>query len=160
MKIIIVSDTHDNLANLKKLFLFAKKEKIEFLIHCGDVCQGETLREIEENFEGVFLSLGNADLREDLKKSAKKTKIFEETGEIEINNLKIGFCHQFDFKNKDLEKFDFFFFGHSHWPFLRKEKNCYLANPGNLAGLFFKASFSILDTKKKKIYLKILEKIK
>jgi len=162
MKVAIVSDTHDNLENLKKFFEFAKKEKIEILIHCGDVCNGETLKEIEKNFKEVFLSLGNADLKEDLKKEAKKTKIFEEIGKVEIDGLKIGFCHMFDFNKleKNLEKFDFFFFGHTHWPFLKKEKKCILANPGNLAGAFFKASFAILDTKKKKLYLKILEKIK
>jgi len=58
-----------------------------------------------------------------------------------------------------LENFDFYFFGHTHYPFLKKEKNCFLANPGNLAGLYFKASFALLDTETKKLELKILEKI-
>jgi predicted phosphodiesterase len=43
---------------------------------------------------------------------------------------------------------------------LKKEKNCYLANPGSLAGIFYKATFAILDTRSKKLELKILEKIK
>jgi len=162
MKIAIISDTHDNLENLKKFFNFSKTQKIEILIHCGDVCTGKTLREIEKNFKGIFLSFGNADLREDLKKVAKKTKIFKEKGGIEIENLKIGFCHLFDLKemDKELEKFDFFFFGHTHWPFLKKIKNCILANPGNLAGLYYKATFAILETETKKLKLEILEKIK
>ena len=160
MKISIISDTHDNKENLKKFFEYSKKEKIKILIHCGDVCNGETLKEIEENFEEIYLSLGNADLKDSLIKEAKKTKIFEKEGKIEIDNLKIGFCHIFNLKEKKLENFDFYFFGHTHWPFLKKEKNCYLANPGNLAGLFYKATFAILDTKTKKLELKILEKIK
>jgi len=160
MKIAIISDTHDNLENLKKFFDFAKKKKIKILIHCGDVCNGETLKEIEKNFERIYLSLGNADIKDSILKEAKKTKIFENEGRIEIENLKIGFCHMFNLKEKNLEDFDFYFFGHSHWPFLKKEGNCYLANPGNLAGLFYKATFAILDTKTKKIELKILEKIK
>jgi putative phosphoesterase len=160
MKIAIISDTHDNLENLKKFFEFAKKEKIEILIHCGDVCNGETLKEIEKNFKEIYLCLGNADIKESLLEEAKKTKIFEKEGKIEVSRLKIGFCHMFNLKEKNLEGFDFYFFGHSHWPFLKKEGNCYLANPGNLAGLFYKATFAILDTKTKKIELKILEKIK
>jgi putative phosphoesterase len=160
MKIAIISDTHDNLENLKKFFEFSKKEKIGILIHCGDVCNGETLKEIEKNFKEIYLCFGNADIKDSLLKEAKKTKIFEKEGKIEIENLKIGFCHEFDYKNKNLENFDFYFFGHSHWPFLKKEGNCYLANPGNLAGLFYKATFAILDTKTKKLELKILEKIK
>ncbi len=160
MKVAIISDTHDNLENLKRFFDFAKKNKIETLIHCGDVCGGETLREIENNFEKIYLCLGNADIKDSLLKEAKKTKIFENEGKIEIEGLKIGFCHMFNFKEKNLNDFDFYFFGHSHWPFLKKEKKCFLANPGNLAGLFYKATFAVLDTKTKKLELKILEKIK
>jgi uncharacterized protein len=77
MKIAIISDTHDNLENLKKFFDFAKKEKIKILIHCGDVCNGETLKEIEKNFKEIYLCLGNADIKESLLKEAKKSKIFE-----------------------------------------------------------------------------------
>jgi uncharacterized protein len=160
MKIAIISDTHDNLENLKKFLDFAKKEKIEILIHCGDITNGETLKEIEENFEGrIYLVLGNADIRDSLEKVAKKTTIFEKEGKIEIGKLKIGFSHFFP-QRENLENFDFYFFGHTHWPILKKEKNCYLANPGNLGGLFYKATFGILDTKTKRLELKILEKIK
>jgi putative phosphoesterase len=160
MKIAIISDSHDNLENLKKFFDFTKKEKIKILIHCGDVCNGETLKEIERNFKEIYLCLGNADIKESLLKEAERTRIFEKEGKIEINGLKIGFCHMFNLNEKNLNGFDFYFFGHSHWPFLKKEENCYLANPGNLAGLFYKATFAILDTKTKKLELKILEKIK
>ncbi len=159
MRLAIISDTHDNLENLKKFFDFVKREKIEILIHCGDVCNGETLKEIEKNFDKIFLSLGNADIKESILKEAKKTKIFEKEGKIEIDKLKIGFCHAFNLKERELENFDFYFFGHTHWPFLKKEKSCILANPGNLAGLYFKASFVILDTETKNLELKILEKI-
>jgi putative phosphoesterase len=159
MKIAIISDTHDNLENLKKFCEFAKKEKINTLIHCGDVCDKETLREIEKNFKEIYLCLGNADIKESILKETKKSKIFEKEGKIEIDGLKIGFCHALNFKEKNLENFDFYFFGHTHWPFLKKEGNCYLANPGNLAGLYYKATFAILDTKTKKLELKILEKI-
>lgn len=161
MRIAIVSDTHDNLANLEKFFKFCQKEKIEMLIHCGDVCNDGTLIEIEKNFKNIYLSLGNCDLREAILKIAKKTKIFEEIGEVEIENLKIGFCHKFDFKKncKNLLNFDFFFFGHTHWPFFKKEKNCFLINPGNLANLYYKATFAILEPKTKKIELKVLEKL-
>jgi putative phosphoesterase len=159
MKIAIISDTHDNLENLKKFWNFSKREKIDFLIHCGDVCNSETLKEIEKNFNQIYLSLGNCDIKDEILKETKRTKIFKKEGEIEIENLKIGFCHEFHYNEKNLENFDFYFFGHTHWPFLKEEGNCFLANPGNLAGLFFKATFAILDTKTKNLELKILEKI-
>ncbi len=159
MKIAIISDTHDNLENLRKFFEFSKKEKVKVLIHCGDVCNGNTLKEIEENFKKIYLVLGNADIVDSLFECAKKTKIFQKEGKIKAGKLKIGFCHAFKLKEKNLKDFDFYFFGHTHWPFLKKEKNCYLVNPGNLAGLYYKATFALLDTKTKKLELKILEKI-
>ncbi len=162
MKMAIVSDTHDNLANLKKFLDFSKKEEVKILIHCGDVTKGETLSEIEKNFDGeIYLSLGNADILDSIFKISRKTKIFEKIGELTLEKMKIGFCHKFDFNQKKpfLKNYDFFFFGHTHWPFLKKEGNCILANPGNLAGLYFKASFALFETKTKKIELKILEKL-
>lgn len=162
MKIAIISDTHDNLENLKKFLSFSEKEKIEILIHCGDVCTGETLETIEKKCKRIFLTLGNCDSERSLLDVTKKTKIFKKDGEMKIRNLRIGFCHFFDLKEKEeiLKNFDFFFFGHTHWPFLKKEKNCILANPGNLAGVFYKATFAVLETKTKKLELRLLEKIK
>jgi putative phosphoesterase len=160
MKIAIISDTHDNLENLKKFLNFAKKEKIEVLIHCGDVTNGDTLKEIEENFEGrIYLVLGNADIKDSLEKEAKRTKIFEKEGKIEIEGFKIGFSHFSPKTKKALGNFDFYFFGHTHWPTLKKKESCILANPGNLAGLYFKPSFAILETKTKNLELKLLERI-
>lgn len=161
MKIAIISDTHDNLENLSKFLDFAKKEKIELLIHCGDVTNDYTLKEIEKKFPGeIFLSLGNGDVKESLLAAVKKTKIFENLGKIEIEKLKIGFCHQI-FKTKfQYQDYDFFFFGHTHYPSLWQAKNCILANPGNLAGIFFKATFALFDSKTKKIELKLLERLK
>lgn len=162
MKVAIISDTHDNLANLKIFFDYCQKEKIKTLIHCGDVTKGETLKEIENYFEEIFLSLGNCDNRESIIKEKQKSKIFEEMGKIEINGLKVGLTHQLAAVEKKINfsEFDFFFFGHTHYPDLKEKTEYQIANPGNLAGLYFKATFAILDTTTKKLELKILEKIK
>jgi hypothetical protein len=163
MKIAIISDTHDNLENLKKFFNFSKKENANILIHCGDVCTRETLREIEKNFDRVYLSFGNADILESLLSlgDSEKIKFFENVGKTEIDNLKIGFCHFPTLAQEFFEKdnFDFFFFGHTHRPQWEEKEGKILANPGTLAGLYFKATFAILDTKTKNLELKILEKI-
>jgi len=163
MKIAITSDTHNNLANLERFLNFTQKEKIETLIHCGDVCNDQTLLFIEEKFLGdIYLSLGNCDLKEEILKASKRTNIFENFGKIKIEKIKIGFSHQFNFDQEKsrLDTFNFFFFGHTHFPSLKKARKCFLVNPGNLAGLFYKATFAVLDTKTKKLELKILEKIK
>lgn len=164
MKIAIISDTHDRISSLEKFLSFAKEKKIGILFHCGDICRTETLKRIINDFEGkVFLVLGNADIREKILKFKEnpKIKIFENFGEVEIESLKIGFCHLLELALKKCQKknYDFIFYGHTHKPWMESKKNCILVNPGNLAGLFYKATFAILETQKRKVSLIILEKI-
>ncbi len=149
MKIAIISDTHDNLQNLRVFFDFAKKEDIEAIIHCGDTAHGETLEEILKNFSGrIFLSFGNMDFREEFEifKKNERLKIFKEFGEAEIGGIKIGFCHFPELAMKRCAEYDYVFYGHTHKPWLEKIGYCFLANPGNLAGQYFAASFAVLDT--------------
>jgi len=163
MKIAIISDTHDNLATLKIFLKFAKENKIQTLIHCGDVATGETLSYIAAEFgNSIYVAEGNMDFGHELEITAKKlpnVSYFKGFGQTEINGLQIGFCH---FKETALhhcqtEKFDFVFYGHTHKPWEENINHCCLANPGNLAGQFYKATFAVLDVGTKQLDLKILE---
>jgi len=159
MKVAIISDTHDKIDALKKLFEFTKKQGIEILIHCGDVCRGETLKEISKNFKKVYLCWGNGEILESFEESLENVEIFENVGSLEIEGLKICFSHFPNIAKKEFEKgiFDFVFFGHTHFPSLKEENGKYLANPGSLS--FFNPTFAILDTKEKKLELKFLKEI-
>ncbi len=167
MKIAIISDTHDNLANTKKAADFIKKENIRTVIHCGDIFKPETVEEILKVFKGklyIVFSLADASfsgISENSFKSFKRVKIFEEFGEIKIGGKKIAFCH-FPEIAEDLakkKKHDLVFYGHTHKPWLEKIGKTKLINPGNLAGIFYKATFAVYDAKIDKLELKILEKI-
>jgi len=151
-KIAIISDSHDNLPNIQKFLTFCRKNNVKAMLHCGDISSLKTYDYLQENFDGeIFAVEGNAD-QIDL----PKKQIFQ------IENLKIGLTHlkalakNLLIKNPNL---DFIFYGHTHKPWIEHMNNCYLANPGTLAGMFYKASFAILDTKTKKLELKILDKI-
>ncbi|MEM5810062.1 MAG: YfcE family phosphodiesterase [Candidatus Aenigmatarchaeota archaeon] len=167
MKIAIISDTHDNLINIQKAMDFIKKEDVGVIIHCGDVSNLFTLNEILKNFQGEFyLSLGNADDdslkdKEILKKS-KNLKIYENFGEFEMEGKKIAFSHfpQVCQNLSQLQKYDFVFYGHTHKPLEEKIGKTRLINPGNLAGLYYKASFAIYDSREDSLKLKILEMLK
>ena len=85
-------------------------------------------------------------------------KVFEESGQIKIGGKKIAFCH-FPEIGRDLaktQKYDLVFYGHTHKPWEEKIGKTRLVNPGNIAGLFFRPSFAIYDTKTGKLELKIL----
>ncbi|MDI6883388.1 MAG: YfcE family phosphodiesterase [Patescibacteria group bacterium] len=165
MKIAIISDTHENLTNFEKFASFAKKENIKNLIHCGDAHNKEKLETLINAFDGeIFYVLGNADIKEQILelKDNPKIKIFKSFGEIEIDKIKMAFCHCLnDAKNIcQTKRYNFVFYGHTHKPWLEEINNCILANPGNLAGSYYKASFAVLDTETKNLSLKILEEIK
>jgi putative phosphoesterase len=156
MKIAIVSDTHNNWANFKKAIEWIKKEKIQLILHCGDISSQETIDDAQKLFDGEIKFIkGNADF--DLKLPDKI--------ELEIGGKKIVFCH-FPAEAKKLAqsgKFDLVFYGHTHRPWDEKVGECHMINPGELAGQFYKPTFAVYDTGPKgcpgKLELKILEKL-
>lgn len=171
MKIAIISDTHDNLANTKKAVAWIKNEKIRIIIHCGDIFKPETIREIQNIFKGkmhIIFSPADAsfsDIPGDSFEKFKQVKVWSDFGEIKIDKKKIAFCH-FPEIAEDLAKrqeHDFVFYGHTHKPWIRTLRRgsgqVKLVNPGNLAGIFYKATFAVYDSKTDKLELKILEKL-
>ena len=67
MKIAIVSDTHNNWANFKKAIDWIKNEKIQLILHCGDISSQETIDEAIKYFvDEIKFVKGNADFNLDL----------------------------------------------------------------------------------------------
>jgi uncharacterized protein len=156
MKIAIVSDTHNNWANFKKALDWIKKEKIQLILHCGDISSQETIDEAKKYFGGdIKFVKGNADWNLDL----------PEKMEIEFNGKKIAFCHFPDIAKKLAQsgKYDLVFYGHTHRAWDERvpsgRGNCHMVNPGELAGQFYKAAFAVYDTATGNLELKILEKL-
>jgi len=168
MKIAIISDSHDNIPNLKKAIDFIKKEKIKTILHCGDVCAPATLKEVFSNFKGkVYIVFGNVDgdhfnMTKLSFEKLSDVKILGEIGELTLGGKKIAFTHYPKFA-KGLAatgNYDIVFYGHSHKPWEEKINNTKLVNPGNLAGIFYKPTFAIYNTKTGKLELKILQNLK
>ena len=118
MKLLIISDSHGNIANLKHVMGFAKKLKIDTVIHCGD---WNTIKSVDTvlSFEiPLYTVLGNADIdpavSEKLKVNSKKFS--ESFLELQPGERKIGITH----KPSDVKKFfagsklDIIFTGHYH----------------------------------------------
>jgi putative phosphoesterase len=78
-----------------------------------------------------------------------------------LGGLKIGFCHHKEtgLARAKNHKFDLIFYGHTHKPWIEDIDGIQFANPGTLAGMFYKAAFAVLDTKAKKLDLKIVERM-
>lgn len=153
MKIAIIADTHDNLANIKRIVKWLNKEKISLILHCGDVASRDTLDKMNKLFRSeIKFVRGNAD--HDLEN-------LQEVKEIEVGGKKIAFTHFLE-KAEDLAvtgKYNLVFYGHTHRPWEEKVGNCRLVNPGEAAGQYNKATFAVYDAVSDKLELKILEKL-
>ncbi|RLC33391.1 YfcE family phosphodiesterase [Candidatus Shapirobacteria bacterium] len=166
MKIAIISDIHDNLANLEKFLNWARKNKIEELIVCGDLCAPATLtKTLAPGFKGrIHLVYGNVcDRSVEMEKAKNFSHLihYGDKGEFEIDGRKVALVHKPD-KAKELaksNKYDIVFYGHTHQPWIETINHTQLINPGTLAGMFSKATFAVWDTDNNKLELKILEKI-
>ena len=160
MLIAIISDSHDNLENLKKFINWSLENKIEKIICLGDVAKIETIKYLALGFSGeIFLVRGNACLYEasELKKY-QNIKYYGEIGQEVIGGLKIAFVHEPEKIKKLTEhNLDFVFHGHTHKPWLEKNGETLVANPGTLGRVYYQASFALLNTETKKLELKLLE---
>ncbi len=164
MKVVIISDSHDHLEQLGIFLNYLKDNEIEKIIHLGDVCKIEYLQNLSQGFSGeIFLVRGNADLyeTEDLR-PLSNIKHFDNLGSITIDKIRIAFVHEPE-KIKRLinnhQSFDFIFHGHTHKPWLKKDGDTIIANPGNLSGIGYAPTFAILNTNNKDLKLNLLSRL-
>ena len=180
MKIVIISDVHNNLVNLKKVLDYCGNKKIKKIICCGDLASQEALDFFCDNFNPpvggeIFYTFGNMDagyvniekfkhLNNDRNIfEYKNAKIFRDYGEMEIEGRKIAFVHYPDKARKLCEsgEYNVVFYGHTHKPWIenietrRKQYlfSCTLLNPGNVANEIYSPTFATWNTKDDKFEL-------
>ena len=160
MKIGLISDTHDNIKNIKAAVRIFTERKVEYAIHAGDI----TTPEAVEAFSGMRLIgvLGNNDIDIEAISSAFQKIKGELRGdfcEFEQDRLVIAVYHGTDFKRRESiiqsGKYDLVIYGHTH-KMENKEiasqdenrKTTIVINPGTANGWFFgyKATAAIFDT--------------
>ena len=143
----IISDTHDNVQNIKKAVEIFKKRNVELVIHCGDVVAPLSVR----FFKGlkVHFVKGNCDGDSaGLRKLAEEDgSVYEgETFEITINDKKIFAAH-LPLIAEQAKGFDYILHGHTHEKRDERIGNTRIINPGgNYAG-DQEHSIAVLDIK-------------
>lgn len=146
MKVVIISDSHGNIANLKLAVGFAEKIKAGAIIHCGD---WDNLKAVEEMFKSntpLYAVLGNADIHpgiEDMLK--KKSKEFNEKYlEVDLYGRKIGIVHNIKDFPFGKNKLDIVFSGHKHFKTENIINGVKVVSPGALHSV--EPSFAVYDT--------------
>lgn len=147
MKILVISDSHGNIANLAHVMGFAKKYGFEAVIHAGDWNTIESVETVLETGIPLYTVLGNADIDPELGKRLKvKGKSFaEDFLEVEVGERKIGITHKPTDNKKFFagKKLDIIFNGHYHSKDESKVLGTKVVRPGaTVTGI----NFAVYDT--------------
>ncbi len=158
MKIGIMSDSHENVPMIKKAVEYFNSEKIEFLIHAGDIISPimtAYLKDLQMEFAGVF---GNNDGEKNLwqkrlSEFGSPAKLSERFSELVLSEKKILLIHEPYLLDAYImsQKYDYIIYGHTHIVDLRREGKTTVINPGETCGYITGSStVALLDTNSKK----------
>jgi uncharacterized protein len=153
MIIAVMSDSHDNIWNLKKALKIIKDESAGMIIHCGDFVAPFMAKELHTAGVPVHGVFGNNDGDQYLLTRFSLTTTTNLTfhglvGQVEINDFNIAFTHErivaegLAFSGN----FKMVCFGHSHEYFLQEIGTTILLNPGEIMGKDGRPGFCLVDT--------------
>jgi putative phosphoesterase len=148
MLIGIVSDTHDNMPQIKKAVNLFNGRRVEHVIHAGDFTSPFTFRVLKDlkcGFTGVF---GNNDGDKLLLLKMSEGRVFNQPHIFELDGKKIVVMHEHHIADAlaDSGHYDVVIFGHTHKPETRKVKKTLLINPGEAGSwLYDKSTAAIAD---------------
>jgi putative phosphoesterase len=161
-KLAVISDVHDNLANLAKALNYIKSNKIDYLICTGDLQSFEAWAELNKLSIPVFAAKGNADEALDLSQFSN-IQVWQNFGEIELAGKKILFSHYPEVVKKIIDHKPSYYHlalnGHSHMPWEENYLNTKLLNPGNVANVRYNPTFAIINLDDLKAQLILLNEI-
>lgn len=153
MRIAILSDTHDQFANLQAAVLYCNAYNVQLLIHCGDLISPFMLDRLASFGGAVHLIYGNNMGDQHLISSWCGTRYPSIThhgilGAVEAGGLKIAFHHYPEVARglASLGNFDVVCCGHNHRYNVDKMGQTLFINPGEMLGKDCCPCFAILDT--------------
>lgn len=149
MTVGIISDTHDDMAQIKKVVEFFNSKGVSHVIHAGDLVSPftfEILEGLKCPFTGIF---GNNDGDKLLLKEKSGDTLNNQPLILTIEGRKIAVVHE----PASVEAlaasghFDVVVYGHTHTPDVRKTGDTLVINPGKVAVLHKgKSTLVMLDT--------------
>ena len=160
----VISDVHDNLANLQKVLDYIKNNKVDYLICLGDLQSLEAWQKLDALCMPAWGVHGNADNYGWQLQDLKNIKVSEEFGEVTLANKNIIFCHYPEIVKKFITdkpgKYQLALHGHSHKPWEENYQGTKILNPGNVANIRYAPSFAIIDLDTLQTKLILINEIK
>ena len=140
MLVGVVSDTHNNIKNIKEIICLFNEEQVDLVIHTGDISKAETLRvfsELDAPLVGVF---GNNDrIEEGLEEVCVEYNFnFQEPPlSINLKDKKVIVFHEPDLISQYIQEYqdiDLILHGHTHKYKEETIDGTVYFNPGESAG--------------------------
>ncbi|MEJ2324762.1 MAG: metallophosphoesterase [Nitrospirota bacterium] len=151
MLIGLISDTHDDMQQIRKVVNLFNSKGISEVVHAGDLVSPftfEILGDLRAGFRGIF---GNNDGDRLLLREKSGDAIRTQPYLFELGGKKIALVHE----PASVEalaasgRFDLVVYGHTHTPDVRKVNGTLVVNPGKVAKLHKGRSTAvILDTER------------
>ena len=138
MRIGVVSDTHNQLRNVRRIVELFNAARVDRVVHTGDITQARTLEVLaglEAPLVGVF---GNNDEREPLRATARAAGIQLEEPPLSLawHERRLLVVHDPHFlSGAQLAAHDVVLHGHTHRPVHERRGGALVFNPGECAGL-------------------------
>jgi putative phosphoesterase len=162
MIIGLLSDTHDNIPNIRKAIMKFKQENVKLVLHAGDYVSSFTAMPYAELDVPLIGVLGNnCAMTEDLKEYYSKVggDLRGYFTEVEADGLKIALFHGHRKEDMDRAKsgdYDVIVQGHFHVSSVNEENGMLVVNPGEVCGyakmlglVEGNASIGFLDSEKR-----------
>lgn len=152
MKIIVISDSHNNIANLKHVMGFGKKIGAKAVIHCGDWNDKKSIETVLSFRLPLYTVLGNADIHPDEENALiSGAEGFDSKFlGFRLGGKKIGVTHSLRNLMPIVKSFDVVFSGHSHRQKVEEKGGTKIVNPGALEN---DVNFAVFNTNSGKIEL-------
>jgi putative phosphoesterase len=154
-KIAVLSDSHDQIANLTSALDRANRAGAEVLLHCGDLCAPFMLNLLGERFAGpVHVVFGNNDgdgrLLQSIASKHPQITLYGIYAEIEVATRQIAMIHYPEPARRIAQsgQFDLVCYGHDHTQLLEAVGKGWLLNPGEVLGMKGAASWALYDTQR------------
>ncbi len=147
MKIVLMADSHDNLPQLHKAVEWCNKEKVDYVLHAGDLVSPFVNRALKKLNMPLTIVFGNNDGERKGLSSTFAGHIFTPPHIIKLDK-KIAMLHEPDpmedvQKNEDV---DLILYGHLHEIDIRKGYP-HIVSPGELGGwLTERSTMAVWDT--------------
>jgi putative phosphoesterase len=142
MRIGILSDTHDNMPQIRKACELFNARGVTMVLHCGDYCAPFSLNPFNEilksDYGGVF---GNNDGEQRGLQRIAQGRIHPSPFEFEVGKWQVLVAHELAHPETAAGKaYRLVAYGHTHLPEVKQQEATLLVNPGECGGWLYGSS--------------------